>query len=104
MSREARERKKGEAIVRMARERGLAANTPLEVYAEAVAQLTDELFNKDHKLKDRVDAYVKLGRDVGVVEQVVRQQATDGVIAIQINVSPELIGQYGGDPVEIIDG
>lgn len=92
---EARKRKKGEAIVRMAKERGLAINTPIEVYAEAAAMLTMEIFNDENSLRDRLEAYKKVGGDVGLVENL-RDGYESGTpaIAIQINVSPEMTEKY----------
>lgn len=104
MGAEQRAKKKGEAIVRMAKERGLDISTPLEVYAEAAALLTMEVFNDENSLRDRLEAYKKVGGDVGMVENL-REHADGGqpVVAIQINVSPEMAKKYIDEKDTIID-
>lgn len=100
--REARRVKKAEAIVRMAKEKGLAVNTPIEVYAEAAAMLTMEIFNDENSLRDRLEAYKKIGGDTGMVENLRdSEQAGAPTVAIQINVSPEMAEKY--IDAEVID-
>jgi len=70
----AKKTKKHDAIVRMAKEH---LDTPTaqrirqaaDVYAEAAALLTMEVFETDNPLRDRVYTYERVGGDVGLVDK-----------------------------------
>ena len=81
--------KKQAAILRRAKEHlsletSRLVNLPIDVAAEAAAELYMEVFEHDNPLKDRAKVYIDVGRDVGFVD---RRGVGGGGQAIQVNIN-----------------
>jgi hypothetical protein len=99
--------KKQAAILRRAKdhlslEASQRISQPLDVAAEASAELYMEVFEHDNPLRDRVKVYTEIGKDVGFVD---KHSGGGGTQAIQVNINISEKAVAGIDKEdEILDG
>jgi hypothetical protein len=99
--------KKQAAILRRAKEHlsletGSLVTLPIDVAAEAAAELYMEVFEHDNPLRDRVKVYKDVGRDVGFVDK----HGVGGgpnIVNVQINISEKAVAGIDKED-EILDG
>lgn len=82
--------KKQAAILRRAKEHlsleiASIVTLPVDVAAEAAAELYMEVFERDNPLRDRAKVYKDVGQDVGFVDR--HTGITPGQVNVQINIS-----------------
>jgi len=99
--------KKQAAILRRAKEHlsleaSQRVNLPIDVAAEAAAELYMEVFEHDNPLRDRAKVYKDVGQDVGFVDKRSGGGGA-GTVNIQINISEEAVDKVESQ-FEILEG